>query len=189
MKLQRLAYLLIPLVCFALGLGQDSRPVRSSENGEAPISVFLLRHAEKAVSDSRDPALSEEGEARARSLAALLRAAGVTHLFSSEYVRTRSTLAPIAKTSELEVQVVGARSQDQLLKQLLALEPGSVAVVSGHSNTVPAIASALGCELPNLSETARGAMLGEHEYDRLFLLTLPPKSATSVAPKVVELRY
>lgn len=175
-------------MCLALIAWQESRPV-VREEGEPPVTVFLLRHAEKANEHTRDPDLTEAGEARAASLAELLVAAKVTHLFSTEYRRTRNTLAPLAKQTELEVEVVSAREPNQLVQRLRGLPPGSTAVVSGHSNTTPALAAALGCELDGLHETQRGPMLGENEYDRLFLLTLPPAGAKGVTGKVVELRY
>lgn len=186
MKLNRRTLLLITLACFGAGLWQDSRPAATEVK---PVSVFLVRHAEKAKDDPRDPTLSEEGVARAVSLSRLVGESGVTHLFASEYKRTQLTLEPLAKAKSLEVEVVSARTQPKLLKLISELAPGSVAVVAGHSNTVPAIASALGCELPNLTETRGGPMLAEDEYDRLFLLTLPPADAKGVAPTVIELRY
>lgn len=184
MQLNRRTLLLITLACFGAGLWQDSRPV-----AVAPVSVFLVRHAEKATDDPRDPVLSEEGVARAVSLSRLVGEAGVTHLFASEYKRTQLTLDPLAKVNSLEVEVVSARTPPKLLKLISELAPGSVAVVAGHSNTLPGIAKALGCELPNLTETPRGSMLADDEYDRLFLLTLPPAGSTGVAPTVLELRY
>ena len=184
--------LLVPLLltCGFLVAAQDSRPVRSTPPaGESPVTVILIRHAEKANAHTRDPELTEAGVARAESLAALLKAAEVSHLFSTEYKRTRDTLAPLAAQNELEVQVVSASEPFKLVQSLRELPPGSTAVVSGHSNTTPALASALGLDLPNLKETDRGPMLRENEYDRLFLLTLPPNGAKGVQGKVVELRY
>lgn len=186
MKFDRRLCLLLPFAWFALGFYQDSRPATAKVE---PVTVILVRHAEKAKDDPRDPSLSEAGLARAVALADLVGKAGVTHLFASEYTRTQRTLAPLAKVSQLEVEVVSARLQPKLLKRLLELEPGSVAVVAGHSNTIPAIASALGATLSNLVETPRGAMLGDGEYDRLFLLTLPPAVTKGVATKTIELRY
>jgi len=186
MKLDRRLFLLLPLAWFALGVLQESRP---ASLGNEPVTVILVRHAEKAKDDPRDPSLSEAGLARAVALADLVGNAGVTHLFASEFIRTQATLAPLSKVSHLAVEVVSARSQEKLLKRLHALKAGSVAVVAGHSNTVPSIARALGAKLSNLVETERSAMLGDDEYDRLFLLTLPAAGTKGVATKTIELRY
>lgn len=134
---------------------------------EKPISVFLVRHAETTAStrEVEDPPLSEDGQARATALARLVSGAGVTHLFASEYARTQATLAPLAEGLSLEVEVIPARSTDQQLAALRALPPGSVAVVAGHSNTVPDLVSALG--------GVAGEPIDHEEYDRVFLVVLP----------------
>ena len=196
---------LLPLLSLALfGLALPS-PVPAQDGREAPeiatgaveeacTTVFLVRHAEKAKDDPRDPSLSEAGEARAEALARLLGSSGVTHLFASEYKRTQDTLEPLSGAAGLAnlilpVKVVPARKADVLIGELRGLPHGSVAVVAGHSNTVPAIASALGCELTTVEKRGQARMLAEDEYDRLFVLTLPPDGAKGVAPSFVELRY
>ena len=61
----------------------------------AQQAVIVVRHAEKA-DQTPDSALSAKGQARARALADLLRGAGVTHVITSEFLRTRQTAAPLA---------------------------------------------------------------------------------------------
>ncbi|MCP4092434.1 MAG: histidine phosphatase family protein [Planctomycetes bacterium] len=156
----------------------------------APVSVFFVRHAETAASTrtNRNPELSELGAARGEALAALLKKVGATHLFSSEYTRTQSTLAALAKQTSLEVKVVEARKMDDQIAKLQALPAGSVAVVCGHSNTVPAMVAASGGsikELKNLPATEQ--VLAHESYDRLFLVVLP--AAEGVKAKSFELRY
>ncbi|HEV8111716.1 MAG TPA: histidine phosphatase family protein, partial [Planctomycetota bacterium] len=57
-----------------------------------PTTIVLVRHAEKdAAGDARDPGLSTEGKARAERLARMFAAAGVTHLFATEFHRTQDT--------------------------------------------------------------------------------------------------
>ena len=69
-----------------------------------------------------------------------------------------------------------------------ALPPGSVAVVAGHSNTVPDLVRKLGGSMAGLTEHPRyGAILEEHEYDRLVQVILPACDDQSV--KTIELRY
>lgn len=157
---------------------------------EKPVTVVLVRHAETAGSTRTggDPELSEAGRGRARALARLLAHAGVTRLFSSEYARTRATLAPLAEALDAEVEVVSARDGAEQVERLRALPPGSVAVVAGHSNTVPGLVRALGGEVADLEE----GRLRHAEYDRLFLVTLPSGVALppgDVAVQTLELRY
>ncbi|MFI5075863.1 MAG: histidine phosphatase family protein, partial [Vicinamibacteria bacterium] len=61
----------------------------------AQQAVIVVRHAEKA-DQTPDSALSPKGQVRAKALADLLRGAGVTHVITSEYLRTRETAAPLA---------------------------------------------------------------------------------------------
>lgn len=168
------------LLGFAARLGAQDGPPTPKK----PVAVFLLRHAETAetAEKSQDPKLSPEGEARALDLARLLGQAGVTRLFASEYERTQATLAPLAGALGLTVETLPARETERLAETLRALPPGSVAVVAGHSNTVPAVVAALGGELKNLAE---GGVLAHDAYDRLVLVTLPAAGP----PQTIELRY
>jgi len=183
------------LAALALLPVQDTAPPSGALALEAvePVVVFLVRHAEKGADDPRDPGLTDAGRARAAELARVLGDAGVTHLFATEYRRTQETLLPLAEAVGVEVEVVGARAFDAQMERLLALEPGSIAVVAGHSNTVPALTR----QLSRAERTAAGRDLAEHleedEYDALFQVVLPPPGRrtgeAAALPKLLELRY
>lgn len=186
MKHRSLLALLL-LALFASGLfAFQAEPEKEPPQ---PVTVILVRHAEKQTvpTDDRDPALTDEGSARAVTLARLLGNANVTHLFSTEYRRTRATLAPLAEATGLEVETVSAPEAARQIELLRALPPGSTAVVAGHSNTVPAFVMQLGGEVANLVKTRHGPCLGDDEYDRLFFVTLPV--GDGAATKTTELRY
>lgn len=151
-----------------------------------PKTVVVVRHAEKATDDPRDPTLSEAGVERATDLATLLGASEVTHLFASEYKRTRLTLAPLAALAGADIHVVSARQPEGLVSALHALPRGSVAVVAGHSNTVPDIVARLGGEVRDLVESRGTKMLDDSSYDRAFVVTLWGQRDAS---SVLELRY
>lgn len=158
---------------------------------ERARTVIVLRHAEKDPGgDPKDPGLSEAGARRAAALAELLAHAGVTHLFSSEYRRTHDTLAPLAARLGLTVQTVPAAKPEELLRALDQLPAGSVAVVAGHSNTVPDVVARLGGELGGLVKSGTTSLLPDEAYDRLAVVTRPPEAARALAaPSTVELRY
>ena len=61
--------------------------------------VYLVRHAERAEDGTSDPPISEAGEARSRLLAGMLLDAGVTHVHTTDYKRTRSTGAPTTRAT------------------------------------------------------------------------------------------
>ena len=57
-----------------------------------PITTILLvRHAEKTMQGT-DPPLSDEGQARAQTLAHVTGEAGVTAIYTSQYLRTQQTV-------------------------------------------------------------------------------------------------
>lgn len=181
---------LAPLVLGVLGLASLSTTLPSRlASARKPVTIVLVRHAETAASTrtNRDPELSEPGQARAEALAALLARAGVTHLYSTQYKRTQATLAPLAALLKLEVEIIPATEAERQLSLLEELPPGSVAVLAGHSNTVPDHVAALGGSIPDLVDSSHGKTLDHDSYDRLFLLTLP--GGENTATQTIELRY
>ena len=50
--------------------------------------VVVVRHAEKAASDGKDPDLSPAGRARAEALARILKDSGIATIFTTEFKRT-----------------------------------------------------------------------------------------------------
>jgi broad specificity phosphatase PhoE len=133
----------------------------------APVVVFLVRHAERADDDPRDPGLTTAGVARADALARMLADVGLTHIWSTDYRRTRGTAGPVASAVGLEVALYdpGAADAMEAFANRLRAAPGRHLVV-GHSNTTPALVQALGGD--PLGEIA------EDEYDRLYVLVFAP---------------
>jgi len=145
-------------------------------------TLVLVRHAEKdpapgAAADPAGPGLSDAGKARAQALAKLLEPAGVVRLYASEFRRARETLEPLSKASGVAIEVIPAAKSAEALARLDALPPGSIAVLAGHSNTVPGVIAAAGREAARLEKTAGGASLSEKDYGRLFVLTFGPSQA------------
>ena len=183
-----------PMACLLALLALSvwlSRAV-GQEAAEAPraVSVFLLRHAEKGADDPRDPSLSPAGEERAAELARVLGQAGVTHLFSTPYRRTRSTLGPLAVAQELTIASYDPRELAAFAVELAQLPAGSVAVVAGHSNTTPALFQALGGTPAELVESEHGPLMPESAYDRLYSATVTTSEDGALQTHAaLELRY
>lgn len=181
------ALVVLPLAPRAAPVQEDAAAERPLAGLLYPRTVIVVRHAEKAAEPAADPPLDERGRARSVRLVALLGSSGVTHLFASEFQRTQETLRPLSAALGANVTVVGARDLRALLSALDNLPRHSVAVVAGHSNTVPEIVAALA---PGsfLVQRARASLeLTEADYDRIFCVTQwgpEPKDAS-----VLELRY
>jgi phosphohistidine phosphatase SixA len=107
----------------------------------------------------------------------MLSDSNVKRIYTSEVARTQQTAEPLAAKLHIRPEVVPAKDIEGLAAKLRAGAPDDVALVVGHSNTVPEIVRLLG----------GGSVppIGDSEYDRLFILTLTgPNQAT-----VVALRY
>jgi len=155
------------LVTALLALGSWALPLEGQRT--EPNVVYLVRHAER-VDDSADSPLSAAGEARARTLASLLRDAGITHIHSTDLRRTRATAAPVAVATGAGMELY---DQNDLgaLAAYVGSEPGRHLIV-GHSNTLRETVSALGGE--------PGPEIAQNEYDRLYILTLTESGTSTV---------
>jgi probable phosphoglycerate mutase len=130
--------------------------------GNDALVVFLVRHAEK-LEGGHDPNLSVAGIERAKDLAMVLRDSGITHVHSSDYIRTRKTAAPLATALGLEVKLYDPRQLPALVDALR--KTGGNHLVVGHSNTTPSLVELLGGD-------PGGAIDEPGEYDRLYIVTI-----------------
>ena len=146
--------------------------------------IFVVRHAERADGGSgapaagmtgSDPPLSEVGNDRARRLGIMLAAAEVKHIFTTEFVRTKQTAAPLAETIQVKPAAAAARDIAALAQQVRGAA-GNVLVV-GHSNTIPELLKHLGVKTP--------IAIADNEYDNLFVVV----RAEAGEPRLVRLRY
>ncbi|HEY1097759.1 MAG TPA: histidine phosphatase family protein [Myxococcota bacterium] len=137
--------------------------VLTASSASAHKGLFIVRHAEKASSTDPDTALSMQGEDRASALARLLRNAHVTDVFTTEFKRTQQTVEPLTLQRGLEAKTIAAKDTAVLVTALKALKPDAVAVVAGHSDTIPEILKGLGIK--------DKITIREDQYNRIFFLT------------------
>ena len=126
-----------------------------------PTLVYLVRHAEK-VDASKDPELSERGVQRAEELASFFEKVPVDALYTSQYIRTKKTLAPLAKQQKLKARVIDAGTPQVLVDEIRS-KTGQTILIAGHSNTVPGLIKMLG---------GPSVAIADSEYRDLFLLIL-----------------
>ena len=86
------------------------------------------------------------------------------------------------------VTVLPAGAPDRLVAALRALPAGAIAVVAGHSNTLPGVIEALGGRVRDTSGSGGRRTLPDDAYDRLFVVTLPRAPATGEV-QTLELRH
>ncbi|HEX7939157.1 MAG TPA: histidine phosphatase family protein, partial [Gemmatimonadaceae bacterium] len=135
-----------------------------------PSIVILVRHAEKAATPANDPVLSPEGVQRSLDLAAALSGARVSSVVTTQLQRTQLTAKPISDAlgkAPIVVPVASPVSAHiEAVAAAVRTQPaGSVVLVVGHSNTIPAIVAALGGpKLPDLCDP---------QYSVMFVLEYP----------------
>lgn len=132
---------------------------------QPPGTVIVVRHAEKGPVPRENPPLSPQGVTRAESLASLFASAGVDGIFSTDFVRTLETAAPLAKRLSLPVQVYPAADIGLLVSEIDHNYRHDTVFVIGHSNTVPEIVHALSGK--EIGEIAEG------RYGDIFIVVRP----------------
>ena len=153
-----------------------------------PITVFLVRHAEKADEPRQDPPLREEGVARSQELARMLAATGVKTIFTSQFARTKLTAEPVAAKLGLTITSISLRSNPNNPRQIaeestaevvnrILERSGESVLVIGHSNSIPDVIKMLGGDkVPTIDERV---------YNDLFVVTVYAKGKA----RVTQLKY
>jgi 2,3-bisphosphoglycerate-dependent phosphoglycerate mutase len=151
------------------------RDVRAQER----ITTFiLLRHAEKSVDGTENPALASIGQERAGRLAALLQHQPIHAVYSTDSKRTISTVKPIAEKRNLSIQLYKPFKDDEIQKMVNENRGGTVLVV-GHSNSIPWTVNIL-------TGSSEYKDLADNEYDKLFIVDVAEKG---VRAKVTVLSF
>jgi len=159
----------IRLALLLISGGSAFLPFALTAQQDASV-VYLVRHAERAEDGTNDPPISQAGWERAALLASLLADAGITHVHSTDFKRTRSTGTPAAEAASLPMSVYDPRDLPAFAHELWQT-PGRHLVL-GHSNTTPQLVEALGGD--------PGTPVEEMEYDRLYIVTLTEDGASTV---------
>ena len=164
-----------PTLLFALLAFTAATPALAQT--PASTVVILVRHAERAPEPRNDPGLSPAGDARARALAAALADARLDGIVTTQYLRTRATAEPVATAQGITPDVVQTAGGTPAHVQAVAEHvrqryAGKTVLVVGHSNTIPAIATALGAPpLPDLNDA---------EFSTMFVVGIRPNGTVSL---------
>lgn len=149
-----------------------------------PVTVYLVRHAERADEPRQDPPLNEKGNLRSQELARVLANANVKAIVTSQYLRTKQTAEPLSKKLNVPVtsislslnpsnpRQISAQSTEEVTNKILERAGQSVLVV-GHSNSIPDVIKMLG------GDTV--PVIDEKKFDDLFVVTVYAKGKATVA--------
>ncbi len=144
-----------------------------------PSLVVLVRHGEKATEGGNDPSLSEAGKARAQALADALAMTTPSTIIVSSLKRTAETAVVVSAKTGIMPTVIPISGATHIADVAAAVRKATgVVLVVGHSNTVPAIVTALGGpKLPDICDAS---------YATMFVLT---PNADGKAAQVVLAHY
>lgn len=156
---------LVFLFCLLMG-------VAAAQNAdEKPTTIILIRHAEKANDGSKDPPLTDAGQARAKNLVNVFKNTNISAIYSTDYNRTKSTAAPIALAKNLEVKTYEPMKESEI-NRIVTENIGKTVLLVGHSNTTPWVA--------NLLTASKLQDFADNEYGNILIVNVWPAGKSSL---------
>jgi len=145
--------------------------VLSALAADFPITVYLVRHAERVEGMMNDPGLSPAGVTRANKLASMLADKKVTAIYSSNFARTKMTAKPLADKNHITINDGISPGKPLDIASAIFNGRDRVVLVVGHSNTIPPLIAALGATIPAIPES---------EFDNFYVVTVEAAGKATV---------
>jgi phosphohistidine phosphatase SixA len=147
-------------------------------NSATTTTIVVIRHAEKQIGTIDDAPLSPQGEQRATRLAQMFGDAEsfgrVKQIYVTDTRRAQQTAAGLAQRLNLKPLVVDPKdSPAGIARRVLRENRGGLAIVVGHSNTVPPLVA-------KLSDSDQVPPMSEEEFDTMYVVTVPTIGKASV---------
>lgn len=138
----------------------------SSKIKKDEVVIYLVRHAEKDLSDPTNvnPALTAEGEARAEKLVQEMKGVKLEGVYSTKYDRNINTVKPLCSDRDLEIQNYVAFEFSGIL-DFMKTNKGKAFLICGHGDNLLPMVDYLGGDRPIES-------LGHTEYDKIFKIKI-----------------
>ena len=148
-----------------------------AEKDTTTTTFILVRHAEKGV-NGKDPDLTPDGLQRADDLAEILKQIEVSHVFSTDYIRTKDTARPTAVDKGLPLDIYNPSNQNSLLGHMVMDPDYKNVLLVGHSNSIPAA-------LNHLLATSVYENIDHEEYDNIYFV----RTSDGEKTKLISLKY
>ncbi len=147
------------------------------------LTVILFRHAEKDISEDADtanPELSAAGKLRAEKLVKIIDKYQPDIIYSSNFIRTRATVLPLAIKRRAMIFIYDPRNLNQIAEQILSGKFKRFVVV-GHNNTTPMLANLL-------IKQEKYKVLSESEYDKIWIIKIKKneKKPNKIKDRIIE---
>jgi len=157
----------------------------------ADTQIYFIRHAEVDL-DSRDKPLTDEGKARAETLATHMAGTKLTHIYATHFDRNWDTVAPLSKAQGVEITQVPKRDGDEvtnrskgsiatrpMIDALNELPDGSLVLVTANSGNLFKIMAGVGVESGSDAMPCESKKCFPHdEFNNIWHVT---KTADSVS--------
>lgn len=131
-------------------------------------TYYIVRHAEKAStatmtsnSMTSDVPLSDAGKQRAEALKETLKKEKIHYIFSTNYIRTKSTVQPLSIELDVPIEIYDP-SDKSFVSRLKSLDKD--ALIVGHSNTIDDLVNEL------LGRKEINGDVPDSEYGNLFIV-------------------
>ena len=116
-------------------------------------TIYMVRHAEKDTSGTKNPMLTEQGLERSYRLAQIFKGTRIDAVYSTLYNRTMHTVDSLAQMKGLSTDIYQPKDLKLISDKMMQDSINSVFIVSGHSNTTPALS---------------GVLMGERQFEKGF---------------------
>lgn len=153
--MKRITFLL--LIFMNVACGQNA--------SDETTTYFLMRHAEKDLSDPKNPNpdLTETGVERSVKWEKVLSHIDFDAVYSTDFIRTRKTATPIAEREKLSLIIYDHKNLDYT--KFIQETRGKTVLIVGHSNSTPKFVNQLIGE-------ERFKEIDENQYGMLFVVKL-----------------
>ncbi len=155
------------------GSGQE----KNDADSDSLTSLYLIRHAEKDLSQGKDPGLTRKGQQRAKAWVNYFFLKEVDHVLSSDFNRTRQTAKALAEAQGLEIEIYDVSTLTG--KAILERYRGKTVVVFGHSNTIHNYAN-------DLQDDVNYPELNESDYDTFFVVRVDNNGNSSATKESMD---
>ncbi len=149
----------------------------SCSPNQEPKTIYIVRHAEKILVGD-DPQLNVAGTVRSKKLAQILEEKDIQHIYSTNTIRTKATVQPLADKLGILIETYDVKNHDNLEKDLRTRKGD--AVVVGHGNSIHHVVNYFvgsGEKYPELEDIA---------YNYIFVVTLFENGSSSAERKLYK---
>jgi len=125
------------------GLTTSCKDKVTSVTKNKSTTFYLIRHAEKDRSnlDEQNPNLTTKGMDRAKHWALYFDSIPLNSIYTTSYNRTKQTITPVSNIKKIKPQIYLPNKIN--IQEFIKSNYGKNVLISGHSNTTPAMVNKL----------------------------------------------